>query len=146
LKSAACPSMRRAAPLLGYSVPQQERWWRAYREGGLEELLKEKPATGRSERMTPEAWEALNAEMKAGRMSTLEQVRVYLDKEWGIHYASVRGVSKLFKRHKVKWKTGRRRHMQADSAAQAVFKQTSLPESTRKTSPLSSASTRLDSG
>ena len=29
LKSGACQSMRRAAPILEYSVPHLERWWRS---------------------------------------------------------------------------------------------------------------------
>ena len=82
---------------------------------------------GRTEFMTPQAWEGLHAEMEAGRMRTLEQVRRYLAQEWDVHYASSGSVSDLFRRHKVKWKTGRRRHRKADAAAQAAFKQTSLP-------------------
>ena len=128
LKSGACRSMRRAAPILEYSVPQLERWWRSYREGGIDALLVDPPSMrGRPELMTPEAWEGLNAEMEAGQMRTLEQVRQYLAQEWDVQYASSASVSGLFRRHKVKWKTGRRRHRKADAAAQAAFKQTSQP-------------------
>ena len=128
LKSGGCRSMRRAAPILEYSVPQLERWWRSYREGGIDALLVDPPSMrGRMEFMTPQAWEGLHAEMETGRMRTLEQVRRYLAEEWDGHYASSGSVSGLFKRHKVKWKTGRRRHRKADAAAQAAFKQTSQP-------------------
>ncbi|MDP6550541.1 MAG: winged helix-turn-helix domain-containing protein, partial [Dehalococcoidia bacterium] len=128
LKSGACRSMRHAAPVLEYSVPQLERWWRSYREGGIDALLVDSSSMrGRPELMTPQAWEGLNAEMEAGRMRTLEQVRRYLAQEWDVHYASSASVSGLFRRHKVKWKTGRRRHRKADAAAQAAFKQTSQP-------------------
>jgi len=128
LKSGGCRSMRHAAPVLGYSVPQLERWWRSYREGGISALLVDRTSNrGQRERMTPEAWEGLNAEMEAGRMRTLDQVRQYLAQKWDIHYADASSVSELFRRHKVKWKTGRRRHRKADAAAQAAFKQTSQP-------------------
>ena len=128
LKSGACRSMRRAAPILEYSVPQLERWWRSYREGGIDALLVDPPSMrGRPELMTPRAWEGLNAEMEVGRMRTLEQVRRYLAQEWDVHYADAFSVSGLFRHHKVKWKTGRRRHRKANAAAQAAFKQTSQP-------------------
>jgi transposase len=128
LKTGACRSMRHAAPILAYSVPQLERWWRSYREGGIAAMLVDGSSKrGQRERMTPEAWEGLNAEMEAGEMRTLEQVRRYLAHEWDIHYANTSSVSDLFRRHKVKWKTGRRRHRKADAAAQAAFKQTSPP-------------------
>ena len=127
LKSGACRSMIRAAPILDYSVPQLERWWRIYREGGVELLLNQRSIGGSSERMTPDAWEGLHAELEAGRIRTLEQARHYLWEKWGIEYKSVGGVSGLFRRHGIKWKTGRRHHRKTDAAAQAAFKQTSLP-------------------
>ena len=43
------------------------------------------------------------------------------------NYESVNGISAQFKRRKVKWKTGRRRHAKADADAQAAFQQTSPP-------------------
>jgi transposase len=76
--------------------------------------------------MTPEAWEGLNAEMEAGQMRTLAQVRRYLAQEWDVQYASSASASDLSRRHKVKWKTGRR-HRRADAAAQAACKQTTQP-------------------
>jgi transposase len=89
---------------------------------GLEGLLRWPPHPGRRERVSAEAWTALTMEMRAGRIARLKDVQGYLRDQWGIAYQSLNGVSQLFKRHKTKLKTGRRRHRQANPAAQAAFK------------------------
>jgi transposase len=123
LKSGESRSMASAAEQLGYSMRQCQRWFRCYRQGGLEALLKfEQPRRG--ERMTQAAWEALDRAMKAGEVATLEQTRQLLA-EQGVPYKSVAGVSSLLIRHKVKLKTGRPQHQQTDEAVQAAFKKTS---------------------
>ncbi len=126
LRSGESRSLASVAEQLGYSLRQCQRWFRCYRQGGLEALLKfEQPR--RSERMTQAAWEALNGAMKAGEVTSLEQTRQFLI-EQGVPYKSVAGVSSLLIRHKVKLKTGRPQHRQTDEAAQAAFKKT-LPAS-----------------
>jgi transposase len=121
LKSGRGRSLRRAAAVLGYSERRAQRWWRRYATGGLAGLLVEAPRGGRRERITPEAWEALGAEMRAGRVARLREARAYLRERFGIAY-SLNGVSLLFRRRKAKLKTGRRRHRRADPGAQAAFK------------------------
>ncbi len=76
---------------------------------------------GRRERITPEAWADLSAQMRAGAIGRLKDAQAYLQERWGIDYC-LDGVSKLFIRRKTKLKSGRRRHRQADAAAQAAFK------------------------
>jgi transposase len=122
LKTRTVRSLRAAAPLLGYSERQLQRWWAAYLSGGLEALLRWQPHAGRPEQVSADAWSALAVEMRAGRIARLKEVQRYLREHWGIHYHSLNGVSQLFKRHKTKLKTGRRRHRQANLAAQAAFK------------------------
>ncbi|MBV8869892.1 MAG: winged helix-turn-helix domain-containing protein [Acetobacteraceae bacterium] len=121
LRSGRERSLRRAAAVLGYSERQAQRWWRAYRSGGLAALLERRPREGRRERVGPAAWAALEAEMRAGRVARLREAQAFLRDRHGIAY-SLNGVSLLFKRHRVKLKTGRRRHRKADAAAQAAFK------------------------
>lgn len=124
LKSGDCRSLACAARQLGYSLRQCQRWFKCYQEGGLEALLTfEQPR--RSERMTQEAWSALNEAMKAGEVASLEEARQLLWRQ-GVHYKGVAGVSALLIRHKVKLKTGRPRHQQSNEAAQAAFKKTLL--------------------
>jgi winged helix-turn helix protein len=66
LKSGRERSLRRAAAPLGYSERQAQRWWATYRSGGLDALLERRPREGRRERVTPAAWAALDAGMRAG--------------------------------------------------------------------------------
>src|SRR5918994_757463 len=54
--------------ILDYSVRTVQRWWQCYREGGLAVLLAPAQRRGMAERITPEAWEGLQAEMWAGHI------------------------------------------------------------------------------
>jgi transposase len=76
---------------------------------------------GSRERITPEAWADLSAQMRVGAISRLKDAQAYLRERWGISYC-LDGISKLFIRRKTKLKTGRPRHRDADAAAQAAFK------------------------
>jgi transposase len=122
LKTRSIRSLRAAAPILGYSERQLQRWWGTYTSRGLEALMRWQPRPGRQARVPPEAWTALAVEMRAGRIARLKEAQRYLREQWGITYHSLNGLSQLFKRHKTKLKTGRRRHRRADPAAQAAFK------------------------
>ena len=89
---------------------------------GLEALVQWQPRLGRQEHVSPEAWTALATEMRAGRVARLKAALRYWREHWRIDYRSLNGVSQLVKRHKTKLKTGRRRHRQANPAAQAALK------------------------
>src|ERR687885_2776620 len=121
LKSGAARSVRQAAAMLGYSERQAQRWWASYARGGLPAVLDVGRPGGSRERITPEAWADLSAQMRAGAIGRLKDAQAYLQERWGIDYC-LDGVSKLFIRRKTKLKTGRRRYRQADAAAQAAFK------------------------
>lgn len=108
--------------MLGYSERPRQRWWATYSARGLEALLREHPAPGRRDRVSPEAWTGLEVAMRAGQMARLTDVQHYLQEQWGIGYRSLNGVSQLLKRRKTKLKTGRRRQRRANPAAQAAFK------------------------
>jgi len=125
LKSGAVSSLKNGAPVVGYSVVQVTRWWESYRAEGLVALLKRQKPRGQRSPLTLEAWTGLCSEMRAGRIATLEEARHYLERVWGIKYKSGKSVWWVFKRHRVKWKTGRRRHRQANQEQQATFKKTS---------------------
>jgi transposase len=57
----------------------------------------------------------------------MEDARDYLEREWGLRYKNGKSLWWLFKKHRVKWKTGRRRHKKANAEQQAAFKKTSEP-------------------
>ena len=127
LKSGTVKSMKDCAPLVGYSLVQLTRWWERYRTAGLSELVKQEKPIGQPCKVTAEAWKGLLAAMRKGDIATMEDARDYLEREWAIHYKNGKSLWWLFKKHRVKWKTGRRRHKQANAEHQAAFKKPSGP-------------------
>ncbi len=125
LKSREATTLSQVAALVGYSPRQVERWWQTYRTKGLPTLARVYHPAGKPAQLTEEAWAALTVELEAGRIAGQEDARRYLAQTWGVQYESVNGISYQFKKRKVKWKTGRRRHAKADAAVQAAFEQTS---------------------
>ena len=124
LKSGTVTSLKDCAPLVGYSVTQLTRWWECYRAKGLTGVLKQHKPVGKPSRLTPEAWAGLLQAMRKGHIATMEDARDYLEREWGIRYKNGKSLWWLFKKHRVKWKTGRRRHKKANAEQQAAFKKT----------------------
>jgi transposase len=122
LKEGRAQSLLAAAPLVGYSVRQVNRWWDVYRQGGLARLLEQPPRSGKRSRLTAEAWAGLEAEMVAGRIGTLQEARHYLHEQWRIVYQSLNGVWWQLHRRRAKPKTGRRRHRRANPAEQEAYK------------------------
>src|SRR5215210_8588464 len=133
LKSGECSNLSEAAQALGYSWPQCQRWFAFYQEGGIEELLKSRVhERGRQEELvTPEALEDLKEAMKMGQIATIAGADEFLSEHHGIEYAHPDGVGQLLRRHKIKLKSGRPRHEQADQEEQDAFKKTSLARSRR---------------
>src|SRR5215467_5189870 len=127
LKSGAVKSLKECAPLVGYSAIQLTRWWERYRAEGLSAMLKQHKPVGKGSRLTPEAWAGLRHSMRAGHIATMQDARNYLEREWGISYKNGKSLWWLFKKHRVKWKTGRRRQKKANAEQQAAFKKTSAP-------------------
>ncbi len=125
LKSGEATNVPAVATLVGYSPRQIQRWWQTYRTAGLTSLIRVYHPAGKPAQLTEEAWAGLQVELEAGRIGDQEAARRYLAETWAVYDKSIHGISYQFKRRKVKWKTGRRRHANADAAAQAAFEQTS---------------------
>jgi transposase len=125
LKSATAKSLKDCAPMVGYSVSQLTRWWERYRAEGLAGMLKQHKPAGKASKLSSEAWQGLLQAMQAGHIATMQDARNYLEQEWGISYKNGKSLWWLFKKHRVKWKTGRRRHQKAKAEQQAAFKKTS---------------------
>lgn len=123
LKDRTYRSRRALAQTLGYCERQLHRWFEAYRAGGIEALARYAPHTGSSERLTPQALSALETAMKAGEVATLKQAQALLQERFAICY-SIGGLSGLFQRHRIKLKSGRRRHVGSSAEAQQAFKKT----------------------
>lgn len=122
LKSGVARSLEACAALVGHSPRQVARWWATYRRGGLAEVMRERPRRGKVSRLTPAALAALEAAMAVGRIATLKDAQAYLAEHHGIVYDSLNGVWQQLRKHRIKLKTGRRRHALADAAAQEAFK------------------------
>jgi transposase len=121
LKDERVAGVGQAAEVLGYSVRTVQRWWRSCREGGLAGLLAPR-RRGPKERLSPEAWDGLQAEMRAGHIGGLHEAQLYLRDTWHTGYG-IDALSKLFRRRKTKLKSGRPHHRKASSPAdQAAFK------------------------
>lgn len=87
---------------------------------------------GRQELVTPEALEDLKETMKTlGEIATIGQADEFLRERPGIEYSHPDGVGQLLRRHKIKLKTGRPRHEEADLEEQDAFKKTSRARSRR---------------
>jgi transposase len=123
LKSGGCTNLGEAAEALGYSRRRQcQRWWGAYAEGSLGELLVSRvDERGRQEFVAEKAWEGLEEVMKEGSIATYAQARDF-PAERGVRYASANSVGQLFRRRKVKLKTGRPPHQKADTEEREAFK------------------------
>lgn len=122
LKSGAARSLAACATLVGHSPRQLARWWATYRQEGLDGLLREPRYPGTTSRLTPEALAGLEAAMAAGEIATLKQAQAYLRAQHGIVYGSLQGVWWQLRKHRIKLKTGRRRHEDADAEAQEAFR------------------------
>ncbi|HSK83858.1 MAG TPA: winged helix-turn-helix domain-containing protein [Rubrobacter sp.] len=127
LKSEECTNLAEAARALGYSWRQCHRWFASYNKDAFQELLKSRLSErGRQELVTPEAFEELQEAMKRGEIATISEADQFLRERHGIEYAHPDGVGQLLRRRKVKKKTGRPRHEEADPEEQQAFKK-SLP-------------------
>jgi transposase len=127
LKSEECTNLGEAARALGYSWPQCHRWFASYKKGALQELLKSRVGErGRQELVTEEAFADLQEAMKRGEIATISEAEEFLREHHGIEYAHPDGVGQLLRRRKVKKKTGRPRHEEADQKEQEAFKKSSL--------------------
>ena len=126
LKSEECSNLGEVAQALGYSWRQCQRWFASYQKGGPEELLKSTvhERARQEELVTPEALEDLKQTMKMGQIATISQADEFLRERHGIEYAHPDGVGQLLRRHKIKLKTGRPRHEEADPEEQEAFKKT----------------------
>jgi hypothetical protein len=78
--------------------------------------------------VTDVAWADREAAMARGEIATLKDAQRVLADQHGIHYQSLGGVWWLLRQRKVRLKTGRRRHRQADATAQTEYKRRLQPD------------------
>lgn len=120
LKTGTATTQQQAGALIGLGIRQSQRLWQRYRQNGIAVL-----AVGNYQGSTAKLSEAeqsrLKQRLKKDDISSLEQAQNYLQQEFGISY-TIGGVSYLFKRLKVKLKTGRPTNVNQDPAQIQQFK------------------------
>jgi len=124
LKTGQCTSQAQAGALLGHSQRSSQRLWKRYREGGIKALLTY-PYQGKPCRLSNKQKEQLRCYLTHDGVQFLHEAGSYIAARFGVGY-STSGVCKLFRRMKVKKKTGRPSNYRKDEKGARRFKK-SLP-------------------
>lgn len=124
LKTGVCKSQKEAGRLLGLQERQSQRLWEQYAKGGLNELARKNQRGYWGQLSSKEQGHLLNC-LKGDDTITQNQAAAWIAGQYGVHYTQP-GVHYLFKRLKVKLKTGRPSNVQQDEAGMEDFKKTLL--------------------
>lgn len=119
LKTGKALTQEQAGALIGLKVRQSQRLWKQYRTKGLSAMCRSNYVGGQAKLSASEQAQ-LDERLRGDDIGTLEQARAYLKEAFGVEY-TVSGVSYLFKRLKVKLKTGRPANIKQDSQQRAEF-------------------------
>jgi transposase len=127
LKEGTAKSQPKAGALIGLQERQSQHLWKLYRQRGMEGLLKEKKVTHLGKLSSVE-YSRLLQRLDQDDMMSQKQLRAYLQNQMGKEYTQA-GVHYLFKRLKVKLKTGRPVNVRKDHAGEEAFKK--MPDLTQ---------------
>lgn len=120
LKSGECSTQAQAGKAIGLGLRGAEKLWKKYRLEGLEGLLRY-PYRGRREKLSAEHIRQLHEELAKDTIQGLKQACQYVEDQTGVHYC-VSAMHYVFKRLKVKKKTGRPLHYRKDEKGEKRFK------------------------
>lgn len=124
LKTGKAITQQQAGVLIGLGIRQSQRLWQRYRQNGIATLAVSNYQGGTAKLNQAEQGR-LKERLKKDDICSLEQAQNYLEQEFGISYTRG-GVSYLFKRLKVKLKTGRPRNVNQDAAQIEQFKKKNI--------------------
>ena len=122
LKTGTCTTQAQAAERIAVNARQSQKLWKRYRHEGLNKFLSYR-FKGHQERLSEAQKQALDPKLRGNEMQSLQQACAYLEQQ-GLHF-SLSGMHYIFKRLKVKKKTGRPTHYHRDDAAGKCLKNTS---------------------
>lgn len=125
LKSGAAPTQKQASEYIGMSLRQGQRIWQLYKSAGLRGLLRSVVRSGNARKLSAEEMSALTKRLQEDDIQFLHEAVEYVQSTYGKHY-SLSGMHYLFKRLKVKKKTGRPRNRQQDTEGRESFKKSIL--------------------
>lgn len=120
LKSGVASSQSQAGELIGLKNRQSQNLWKIYQSKGLAGLLQERKPTYLGKLSTVEQSHLLQR-LDSDDVMSQKQAQAYIQAEMGKQYTQA-GIHYLFKRLKVKLKTGRPVNIRKDQAAQEAFK------------------------
>ena len=123
LKNGTSKSQSSAAGLIGLGVRHGQNIWRKYREGGLMNIL-ERIKGSRPCKLTEEQLSDLKSKLKEDEIQFLHESVSYIKEKYGEDYTES-GIHYMFKRLKIKKKTGRPVNIRQDKEGLDDFKKTS---------------------
>jgi transposase len=120
LKEGTAKSQAQAGTLIGLKSRQSQNLWKLYQQKGIEGLLQARKATHVGKLSSVELSRLLQR-LDQDDMMSQKQVKAYLQDQMGKAYTQP-AIHYLFKRLKVKLKTGRPVHVRKDKAGEEAFK------------------------
>lgn len=124
LKSGEAETLPQAAKILGMSKGQVWKQWKQYQVEGLEGFLTIQ-YRGRRPRLNESELEQLQKQTETG-FASIKAARRWIEETLSVEYSNS-GVGKLFKRKRIKKKTGRPRHQKQDLESLIDFKKNTMP-------------------
>ncbi len=126
LKSGEVKTQKEASNLIGISSRQGQRNWRLYKEQGLAGMLRPLERNGAPTKLREEQYEELDERLQADDIQFLHEAVAHVKEKYDTDY-TVSGMHYVFKRLKIKKKTGRPVNIRQDKEGLEEFKKTSDP-------------------
>ena len=126
LKSGEVKTQKEASESIGISERQGQRNWRLYRQEGLIGLLRKPERPGAPTKLTAKEFEELDKRLENDDIQFLHEAVAHVKEQYQEEY-TISGMHYVFKRLKVKKKTGRPVNIRQDKEGGEDFKKTSNP-------------------
>ena len=124
LKSGVVRTQKAASESIGLSPRQGQRNWRLYREQGIQGLLRPIEHLGAPTKLKPAEFDELEKRLEDDDIQFLHEAVNHVKEKYGQEY-TIPGMHYVFKRLKVKKKTGRPVNIRQDKEGLKEFKKTS---------------------
>ena len=122
LKEGSATTQTQAGSLIGLQQRQSQNLWRIYKQDGIQTLLTTR-YQGTVGKLSYYQISALRAYLKTDQAASLLQVQTWLKHSFDVDY-TLGGISMLFKRLKIKHKTGRPTNVRQKADERNFFKKT----------------------
>lgn len=124
LKCGQAKTQKEAGEIIGIGIRQSQRLWQKYRQEGIKVMAINNYQGGKT-KIDGQQKKQLLERLKKDDISSLEAAQSYLAQEFGVKY-TIGGVSYLFKRLKVKLKTGRPVNIRRDEEKVEEFRKKNI--------------------